>query len=67
MLLGIKSMSSEKRTGRNAHTRWRSYFMSHRNSNIAVYKIQIVRRKVKSRSKSNKGGALAAGPTSGCI
>lgn len=52
-------MSSKKRT----HALRRSCFIAHRNSNIAVYKIQIARRKAKSRSKSNKGAALAAGPT----
>jgi len=51
-------MSSKKRTETIM------LFMAHRNSNIAVYKIQIARRKAKSRSKSNKGDALAAGPTS---
>lgn len=46
-------MSSKKRTETIV------FFMAHRNSNIAVYKIQIACHKAKSRSKSNKGGALA--------
>lgn len=46
------SKSSKKRAKR-------ARFMRRRNSNIAVYKIQIARRKAKSRSKSNKGRCIS--------